>query len=246
MYGRADGMPSFHYQVSNDGRQTDKIKGTFLNVKELFWVHAYNDLVDFVTDFRKNRGKPTKVMKAQLDTWSPTSNLERFTNEERVKWRRLYTISWLYDLVNLFSSIVVQRNTMKGEHHIYETVDWSTSGPWHVRRRLFGLNEFAGDITKLAMQKQGTDIKGNILPLSILLPRRGAGLSIRSEATSLLDHLVSFGQGAMSICFSTARTRDQVTEYCNRWMCSSSSSRKTPTANVDPPNTSTFANCSMS
>jgi hypothetical protein len=164
MYGRADGMPSFHYQVSNDGRQTDKIKGTFLNVKELFWVHAYNDLVDFVTDFRKNRGKPTKVMKAQLDTWSPTSNLERFTNEERVKWRRLYTISWLYDLVNLFSSIVVQRNTMKGEHHIYETVDWSTSGPWHVHRRLFGLNEFAGDITKLTMQKQGTDIKGNILP----------------------------------------------------------------------------------
>lgn len=53
---------------------------------------------------------------------------------------------------------------MKGEHHVYEDVDWSTTGLWHQHRRLFGLNEFAGDITKLAMQKQGTDIKGNILP----------------------------------------------------------------------------------
>jgi hypothetical protein len=152
------------YRVSDGGHQTDRVKETFLDVKEQFWVHAYNDLIDFITDFRNNRGKPTKAMQAQLDTWSPTSNLERFTNEERVRWRRLYTISWLYDLVNLFSSIVVQRNTMKGEHHIYENVDWSTSGPWHQHRRLFGLNEFAGDITKIAMQKRGTDIEGNILP----------------------------------------------------------------------------------
>jgi hypothetical protein len=152
------------YRVSHSGHPTDRVKETFLDVKEQFWVHAHNDLVDFVTDFRKNRGKPTKAMQAQLYTWGPTLNLQRSTNEERVRWRRLYTISWLYDLVNLFSSIVVQRNTIKGEHHMYEEVDWSTSGPWHQHRRLFGLNEFADDITKLAMQKQCTDIKGNILP----------------------------------------------------------------------------------
>jgi hypothetical protein len=152
------------YRVSHDGHRPEKVNGSFLDVKEQFWVHAYKDLVDFITDFRKNRGKPTKAMQAQLNTWSPTSDLQRCTNEERVTWRRLYTISWLYDLVNLFSAIVVQRNTMKGEHHVYEDVDWSTTGPWHQHRRLFGLNEFAGDITKLAMQKQGTDIKGNILP----------------------------------------------------------------------------------
>lgn len=152
------------YRVSQCGHQTDKVKETFLDVKEQFWVHAYNDLVDFISDFRKNRGKPTKAMQAQLDTWTPTLDLQRVANEDRVRWRRLYTISWLYDLVNVFSSIVVQRNTMKGEHHIYEHVDWSTTGPWHQHRRLFGLNEFAGDITTLAMQKQGTDIKGKILP----------------------------------------------------------------------------------
>ncbi|KAK4615645.1 hypothetical protein CLAFUW4_10071 [Fulvia fulva] len=152
------------YRVLQCGHQTDRVKETFLDVKEQFWVHAYNDLVDFITDFRKNRGKPTKAMQAQLDTWTPTMELQRVTNEDRVRWRRLYTISWLYDLVNVFSSIVVQRNTMKGEHHIYENVDWSNTGPWHQTRRLFGLSEFAGDITTLAMQKQGTDIKGKILP----------------------------------------------------------------------------------
>jgi hypothetical protein len=128
-------------------------------------VHAYNDLVTFITDFQKNRsGKPTKATQSQLSDWSPTFNLQRATNEERISWRRSYTINWLYDLVNVFSSIVVQRNTMKGEQHVYEDVDWSTSGPWHHHRRLFGLQEFAGDITALAMQRPSTDIRRRILP----------------------------------------------------------------------------------
>jgi hypothetical protein len=103
-------------------------------------------------------------MQAQLDNWDPMFDLSRATNDERLRWRRSYTINWLYDLVNVFSSIVVQRNTMKGEKHVYENVDWSTTGPWHVHRRLFGLNEFAGDITYLAMQKQHVDVRQKILP----------------------------------------------------------------------------------
>lgn len=53
---------------------------------------------------------------------------------------------------------------MKGEQHVYEDVDWSLSGPWHQHRRLFGLNEFAGAITTLAMQKPNTDVRNKILP----------------------------------------------------------------------------------
>ncbi|KAI8930952.1 hypothetical protein NX059_011967 [Plenodomus lindquistii] len=53
---------------------------------------------------------------------------------------------------------------MKGEHHVYEEVDWSTTGPWNQHRRLFGLNEFAGFVTTLAMQRPGTDIRKRILP----------------------------------------------------------------------------------
>ena len=105
-----------------------------------------------------------RSMQALLNGWSPMFDLQRATKEERISWRRLYTINWLYDLVNVFSSIVVQRNTMKGEKHVYENIDWSPTGPWHQHRRLYGLNEFAGDITTLAMQKPNTDIRNRILP----------------------------------------------------------------------------------
>ncbi|KAF2850423.1 hypothetical protein T440DRAFT_450249 [Plenodomus tracheiphilus IPT5] len=153
------------YRISECGHRTEDVQQRFLDVKEQFWIYTYNDLVTFITDFQKNRtGKPTKSMQAQLNDWNPIFDLQRATREERLKWRRAYTINWLYDLVNVFSSIVVQRNTMKGEHHVLENVDWSTTGPWHQHRRLFGLNEFAGVITTLAMQKPSTDIRMRILP----------------------------------------------------------------------------------
>jgi hypothetical protein len=153
------------YRISPCGHQTEKVQERSLDAKEQFWVHTYDDLVSFIEDFQKNRtGKPTKAMQTQLNDWSPTFDLQRATNDERVKWRRLYAINWLYDLVNVFSSIVVQRNTMKGEQHRYEDVDWSMTGPWHHHRRLFGLNEFAGDMTSLAMQKPGVDIRKRVLP----------------------------------------------------------------------------------
>jgi hypothetical protein len=153
------------YRLSKDGKHSEKIEGGNLDAKEHFWMHAYNDLVAFIKDFQMDRtGKPTKAMQAQLNTWSPTFDLRRATNEDRVSWRRLYTINWLYDLVNVFSSIVVQRNTMKGEHHVYENVDWSPTGPWNQHRRLYGLTEFAGEITALAMQKPNIDVRSKILP----------------------------------------------------------------------------------
>ncbi|ORX97348.1 hypothetical protein BCR34DRAFT_578009 [Clohesyomyces aquaticus] len=153
------------YRMSACGHQTEKVLDNDIDVKEQFWIHTYNDLVAFITDFQKNRtGRPTKAMQAQINDWDPKFDLQRATKDDRLKWRRSYSINWLYDLVNVFSSIVVQRNTMKGEHHVYENVDWSKNGPWHQHRRLFGLNEFAGFVTTLAMQKPNTDIRQKILP----------------------------------------------------------------------------------
>ena len=157
------GLHAYRYLAC--GTRTETIQMSYLDVKEQFWLHAYNDLLAFITDFQQNRtGKPTKAMQKQLNDWSPTYDLERATNDDRISWRRSYTINWLYDLVNVYSSIVVQRNTMKGERHVYEDVDSSKTGPWHHHRRLFGLDEFAGVITTLAMQKPGTDIRSKILP----------------------------------------------------------------------------------
>jgi hypothetical protein len=128
-------------------------------------IHVYQDLYDFLIDFRKNRsGKPTKRLLSEISNWDPNLDLIRATKEERIQWRRVYTINWLYDLVNLFSSIVIQRITQKGQKIVLETVDWSVNGPWNVHRRLFGLNEFAGEITSLAFQPATTDIQQKILP----------------------------------------------------------------------------------
>ncbi|KAI1186813.1 hypothetical protein F5B17DRAFT_345416 [Nemania serpens] len=151
--------------ISPDQTSSRKVQETAVDVKEQFLIYAYQDLIDFVTDFQKTRsGKPSKRMLAEINNWDPNLDLRRASETERLKWRRTYTINWLYDLVNVFSSIVVQRNTMRGEKHALESVDWSTSGPWDKHRRLFGLNEFAGVITHLAMQKPGSDIRRKILP----------------------------------------------------------------------------------
>lgn len=53
---------------------------------------------------------------------------------------------------------------MKGQNHDYAKVDWSVEGPWNEHTRLFGLQEFAGFVTSLAMQPAGTDIRQRILP----------------------------------------------------------------------------------
>lgn len=135
-----------------------------LDVREQFMIHIYQDLIDFVVDFQKTRsGKPTKPLLAEISNWDPKFNLQRATKTQRIRWRRAYTINWLYDLVNLFSAIFVQRNA-KGQHWVYENVDWSTSGPWNKHRRLFGLCEFAGEVTTLAMQKPKTDVRNKISP----------------------------------------------------------------------------------
>lgn len=136
------------HRVSDADGQTEKMEGANLDVKEQFLIYAYRDLVDFVTDFQATRsGKPTKRMLEQIDKWNPTLDLRRATKEQRLRWRRSYTINWLYDLVNVYSSIVVQRNTMKGEQHVYEKVDWAADGQWREHVRLYGINEFAGIVT---------------------------------------------------------------------------------------------------
>ncbi|KAF7561183.1 hypothetical protein G7046_g2947 [Stylonectria norvegica] len=159
---------NFHmalHELDSDGKISGTVAETAIDVKEQFLIYAFQDLVDFVTDFQSTRsGKPSKAMNAELVNWNPNFNLQRATKKQRMDWRRQYTIMWLYDLVNVFSAIVVQRNTMRGERHAYETVDWSISGPWDKHRRLFGLVEFAGAVTSMAMKKPGSNIGKMILP----------------------------------------------------------------------------------
>jgi len=162
---------NFHLTLHRIGPSDDKaekVQETDIDVKEQFMIHTYWNLLDFITDFQHTHsGKPTGRVLAEVRDWDPNFNLQQATKEQRMKWRRAYTINWLYDLVNVFSAIVVQRNTMKGQNWKLDTVDWSVNGPWNKHRRLFGLNEFAGEITTLAMQKAGTNIRQRILPHTV-------------------------------------------------------------------------------
>ncbi|KAL6700868.1 hypothetical protein J3F84DRAFT_133002 [Trichoderma pleuroticola] len=134
-----------------------------LDIKELFLIHAYEDLVDFITDYQKTRsGKPTKRMLAQLDNWDPQFNLQDATKEERIKWRRCYTINWLYDLVNITACAALFGEDSKEEGFVLEEVDWSNSGPFKSYHRMFGLIDFAAEVTALAMQKPGTPFSHKI------------------------------------------------------------------------------------
>ncbi|KAM0548057.1 hypothetical protein ACHAPJ_010115 [Fusarium lateritium] len=154
---------ALHAVVPNGGPMK-KTKEKAVDIKEHFLIHAYQDLTDFILDFQANRsGKPTKAMQAKIAKWDPSFNLQKATEQERLNWRRCYTIKWLYDLVNVYSSVVVQRNTIKGENHVYERVNWSSNGPWG-HRTIFGLSEFAGEITSMAMKKPGTDIRKMVYP----------------------------------------------------------------------------------
>lgn len=160
---------SLHRWVVGPGIKPIKEGENLIDVREMFLVHVYDDFMTFLNDFRHNRnGKPTKSMAASIDNWDPNLDLQHATNEQRLKWRRAYIINWLYDLVNVYSSPIVQENTLKGQNWDLSKVDWSPRGPASKYTVLFGLNDFAGFVCSLAWQKQGVDVGRKILPHHIL------------------------------------------------------------------------------
>ncbi|KAH0346582.1 hypothetical protein KCU81_g3933, partial [Aureobasidium melanogenum] len=134
----------------------------FAKYGKRFGIYIYNALVEFVTDYQKNRnGRPTKRLRAQLVKWIPGCNLQQLSERGRLEWLRLYTINWLYDLVNVFVHIVRQ------ERHIDKAFPkdftWFVDGPYRRNARLFGIEDFAACVTTWSMQKPGTAFQHKIL-----------------------------------------------------------------------------------
>jgi hypothetical protein len=128
--------------------------------------YAYQDLQTFIVDYRQNRnGKPTKRLLSELRRWDPDFDLSEATPIERVRWRRWYTINWLYDLVNSTAAEAFDRGLTKNQ---LASADWSASGPWQNHCMVFGINDFAGFVTSLAMQNPGAELKKSILPHHVL------------------------------------------------------------------------------
>lgn len=135
--------------------------------KDYTMYYTYQDLLAFLKDFRENRnGKPTKRMAKVLRDWDPYMNLQIASKEQRLAWRRQYTMLWLYDLVNVY----IRGRTTKcptcdrreeSPDAPKEDGNWKDAGMW---RRLYGMNEFAGFVSWLAMQRPGTDVSKSIQP----------------------------------------------------------------------------------
>ncbi|KAJ4380423.1 hypothetical protein N0V85_008737 [Neurospora sp. IMI 360204] len=153
----------FGFNAEPEGTGANSRDEHLADVKEMFLVHTYHDLLDFVADYQKNRnGKPTKRMMKEINNWNPDFDLQRATMEERLKWRRSYTINWLYDLLRVFS-------------HRLEEMDAAIQKkvPDVIKRRqaqtqkLLGITEFAALICRLAIEKPGIDIRERVLPLHV-------------------------------------------------------------------------------
>lgn len=162
---KKDSMFSVAEWKLESGGNHPKISEVKADMKELLLIHAFQDFMTFITDFQKNsNGKPTKALAKELGKWNPELDLQKATKEERLRWRRAYTINWLYDLVNIYSAIVGERKSEEGMDWDLARVDWSVKGPWNCYRRLLGLNEFAAFVCSMAWQKQGTDISRHVMP----------------------------------------------------------------------------------
>ncbi|OIW22387.1 hypothetical protein CONLIGDRAFT_638365 [Coniochaeta ligniaria NRRL 30616] len=136
-----------------------------VDAREQLMTYSYRDLIDFVTDFQKSRsGKPTKRMMKEIGKWDPDFNLRQASEDEILQWRRCYTINWLFDLVNTYSSFVLQRRHKEGNMKSLDLTDWTLSSIPTKDRCFPGLDDFAGFVTHLAMQKQTSKVSHMILP----------------------------------------------------------------------------------
>ncbi|KAK0747280.1 hypothetical protein B0T21DRAFT_446223 [Apiosordaria backusii] len=148
-----------------DGRGT-KGESSAIDIKEQLMMHMYGHLHEFFTDYRKNRsGKPTKRMSASISSWDSNLDLTAATMEQRMKWRRDYTILLLYALVEQFASVELRLSDAP-KKPAADRIDWYTyrfKAQWDKERRLFALNEFAAWAITLATQDERQSIGDQVL-----------------------------------------------------------------------------------
>jgi hypothetical protein len=154
--------------------------------EEILLLNCHDDLVAFITEYRKKRnGRPGPMLKCL--NWNPnfiSTEAERsmFTPERLRKWNADYTMSWLYDLVNTYAAARINEVDKSTALKDAEVLDWSYEGllpsakkPWS-NRQLWGLLEFAQDITVMAMQKPGSPILSEIKPHHVFQLQLGKNL----------------------------------------------------------------------
>ncbi|PLB39455.1 uncharacterized protein BDW47DRAFT_130883 [Aspergillus candidus] len=136
-----------------------------IDVKEQYLVYTYEVLLEFIEDFQKNRTcKPTKNMMKLIHSWDKMLDLQKASKEERIQWRRIYAIKWLYEVVTVFASGYTAYVLAKEKDKAASEIDWSFEGLEKNQKysTLWGMHEFISGITSLAMMKPGSDVKSKI------------------------------------------------------------------------------------
>ena len=143
-------------------------------IEESLLLTTHNDLVSFITDYRKNRnGKPSSTY-AKMN-WNPNFRDTQFTLATEMtaqnirRWKADYTVSWLYDLVNTYAMrrLINDKSQMQNPEKLDWNFESSGKSEWTVRP-LWGPLDFARDVTVLAMQKPGPPIESELKPHQIL------------------------------------------------------------------------------
>lgn len=132
-------------------------------MRELLMEHAYNNLVEFLEDYEMTpSGAPTKSMQAEISQWDPEYDLEAATDDQRLEWRRLYTINWLYGLAGYYLS-TKQGVEDEGTRASLQT-GRKISTPWADDYTFFGLGDFARSIISLARKASRCQVQDCIPP----------------------------------------------------------------------------------
>ncbi|KAF2220571.1 hypothetical protein BDZ85DRAFT_28561 [Elsinoe ampelina] len=153
-----------NYQIGDivASRTNSADESVAVDIEELLSVHTYKNLVDFLKDYKQNRtGRPTKRLRIDLDGWDPAHDLSRLNDVGRREWCRLYTINWLYDLVNAAASSSGSRSVLNAKSE-RRSADKGTT--FKGQKWLPGLEEFGGSILALATNSSGSNAEPKVLP----------------------------------------------------------------------------------
>ena len=127
-----------------------------LEIGELVLHNCYKDMRLFADDFQKKRdGRPTQTMSRVLKAFDPYLDLSAMDMQHRLQWRKQLTICLLYDMVNVYCGDEIFKQRQQKSNKL-EEVDWSCHGAIGSHRRLLNHEEFAGTMTRWAMQKRDT------------------------------------------------------------------------------------------
>lgn len=201
-------------------------KGDMVAIEEALLLTTHNDLVAFITDFRKNRTRKPTSMYSKTN-WNPNFRDTHFTLAAEMtpqnvrKWKSDYIISWLYDFVNTYAAMRLRKSNPREKN--LEKLDWKFEDPTNcewTNRPLWGPVDFAYDVTVLAMQKPGAPLEEELKPHHILqLQIAGDSMFCAKRWVAQdVDPIDCFGSTSSTLVWDFANDVVEVRRFRDQWI----------------------------